>query len=345
MNTSTSALNDIVAIQLNVSQWTGRKKLADSDLSLSGEVPPKEIINLGSKYTTDPEALKVFNTLKRRMERACLIAGIPFLGGYAVPSNKADSLAQTLAKIVQQYEAERTAYLQKHDFIQQEWIKKFPNYEVILRKALTPTSDVEKRINASFSMFKVQSAQAAVSVDAGLSNQVDSLGQTLDADILKSSQKLLDSLVGAIQANQNNVASLRKLREKVEGLAFLNGRFTKLVNEIKKVEASMPLVGKLNNDEVNRLSGLLFRMSDETKLQALMGSLESPEQESVVVNPFAIDSQLSVPFGSEDFEFDFGDTNAESNEDTKSNTLDATNAIAPVKNTFDDNPALKATFF
>ncbi|WP_222860332.1 DUF3150 domain-containing protein, partial [Vibrio cholerae] len=185
----TSVLNDIVAVQLHVSQWTGRKKLADTDLSLNGEIPPKEIINLGSKHTTDPEALKVFNTIKRRMERACLTVGIPFLGGYAVPANKADELAKLLTRETAQYAMEKMAYLHRHEAIQKDWIKKFPDYEKILIQALTPKVDVEKRISANFSMFKVQSAQASVSVDSGLGNQVESLGQTLDADILKSAQK------------------------------------------------------------------------------------------------------------------------------------------------------------
>ncbi|NOI32250.1 DUF3150 domain-containing protein [Vibrio coralliilyticus] len=332
---ATSVLNDIVAVQLHVSQWTGRKKLADTDLSLNGEAPPKEIINLGSKHTTDPEALKVFNTIKRRMERACLAVGIPFLGGYAIPSHKADELAKLLTKLTGEYELEKLEYVRKHESIQKGWIEKFPSYEKILVKALTSTTEVEKRISASFSMFQVQSAQSAVSVDAGLSNQVDSLGQTLDADILKSAKKLLDSLTGAIQPNQTNVASLRKLREKVEGLAFLNNRFRKLVDKIKTVESAMPITGKLSTDETHKLSGLLFRMSEEDKLQTLMATLENEDANTAtqcnqsleplldtsdvefdfdsevesVSNEVQDESFVTVPdFKDSDFEFDFGTT-------------------------------------
>ncbi len=348
-NQATSVLSDIVAVQLHVSQWTGRKKLADTDLSLNGEVPPKEIINLGSKHTTDPEALKVFNTIKRRMERACLSVGIPFLGGYAVPSHKADELAKMLNQFVGQYELEKTAYLQKHESIQTDWIKKFPTYENILVKALTPTSDVEKRINANFSMFKVQSAQSAITVDAGLSNQVDSLGETLDADILKSSRKLLDSLTGAIQPNQTNVASLRKLREKVEGLAFLNGRFSKLVNKIKQVEAAMPITGKLNTDEVHKLSGLLYRMSDEDKLQSLMQTLEGESVHSnAIQEPQASELQpnnLEDILDTSDAVFDFGDDESELGLSDADFDFDFGDNVTFAKDDQDINPANNSTFF
>lgn len=356
----TSVLNDIVAVQLNVNQWTGRKKLAENDLSLQGEVPPKEIINLGSKHTTDPKALKVFNTLKRQMERACLTIGIPFLGGYAVPSDKADELAKRLTKIVGQFELEKTAYLQKHESTQQDWIKNFPQYERILVKALTPTSDVEKRINASFSMFKVQSAQSAVTVDAGLSNQVDSLGETLDADILKSSNKLLDSLTGAIQPNQTNVASLRKLREKVQGLAFLNGRFLKLVNKIKQVESAMPITGKLNTDEVHRLSGLLYQMSDEDRLQALMSNLENepvpvaatqsaveqPQPASLepALEPASVDFESDDVFGLGDADFSFGEPDSDES-DLGLSEADFSFEFSDIPTSSTQQPATKATFF
>lgn len=280
MTTSTAkqVLQDVIAVNLHFSIWTGRKMLEENDLSLNGEAPPREVINLGSKHTTDQKALKVFHTLKRQAERLCLRVGIPFLGGYAIPTHKADDVAKELAKIIAKFEAEKNAYLLKHDSIQDEWISKFPNYEQILRKALTPTEDVKSRINANFSMFQVQSAEHKVqSTSTGLDNQVENLTGTLDSDILKSANKLLVSLTGAIQPNQVNVRGLRDLREKVEGLAFLNGRFSKLVNKIKKVEGAMPITGKLSQDETNLLSGLLFRMSDENKLQALMASMSEPE--------------------------------------------------------------------
>lgn len=328
MNSSTTAtqvLNDVIAVQLQFSVWTGRKKLDESDLSIQGETPPREVINLGSKHTTDPKALKVFNTLKRQAERLCLSVGIPFLGGYAVPSDRADDVAYRLACIVAKFEQEKAAYLLKHEAVQTEWIEKFPMYEKILTKALTPVSDVEKRINANYSMFQVQSAQSKVaSVDTGLNNQVDNLSSTLDEDILKSSNKLLDSLTGAIQPNQTNVNGLKAIREKVEGLAFLNGRFSKLISEIKKIEGAMPITGKLSTDETNLLSGLLYRMSDENKLKSLMNSISTAQPTEETAQPEPSLATTDMVFDTDDFEFEMGESPIENNE---------------------TNPAINATFF
>lgn len=303
-------LSDVIAVQLNFSIWTGRKKLADSDLSISGERPPKEVVNLGSKHTTDPKSLNVFNTLKRQAERLCLTVGIPFLGGYAIPTAKADEIAKNLSEIVEKFEAEKANYLLKHESIQDDWISKFPAYESILRQALTPTEEIEKRITATYSMFQVQSAHDVVtSADTGLDNQVDGLTQTLDEDILKNARQLLKSLTGAIHPNQTNVRGLKSLREKIEGLAFLDSRFDTLVGEIQAIEAQMPSSGKLETADVNVLSGLLYRMSDDKKLSALMGNLTSTVKH--VLSSLADDEPTVpiTPLSDSDFEFDIPSSN------------------------------------
>ena len=325
-----SVLQDVIAIHLHFSTWTGRKILEENDLSLQGEAPPKEIINLGSKHTTDPAALKVFNTLKRRAERACLRKGIPFMGGYAIPVKDANEIALELDRIVRQYnEVEKANYLAKHESIQSQWVQNFPKYELILRKALTPVEHVEKRINAAFSMFQLQSAASSVSaVDVGLSKQVDSMSESLDSEILKGAKSLLASLTNAIQPSQKNVNTLKQLRERVEGLAFLNGKFANLVREMRVVEEAMPITGKLSTDDVNKLSGLLYRMSDEDKLNSLMSSLQqepTPFSQTTksVVETETVQAKTSVvfDFGEEaqqqsepesvpnvdDLDFDFGD--------------------------------------
>lgn len=346
MSTSIQTLNNVVATNLNFSIWTGRKILDNDDLSLSGEVPPREIINLGSKHTTDPKALKVFSTLKRRAERGpCLRVGIPFMGGYAIPSDKADKLAKDLANIVDEYEQEKQAYLLKHTSIQDEWISKFPLYERILRKALTPVDVVEKRIQASFSMFRISSTDVVTSVDTGLHNEVESLVDSLDADILKTANKLAESLSKALHPNQTNVNGLKSLREKVEGLAFLNSRFSKLVAEIKKVEAAMPVAGKLSTNDANVMSGLLYRMAEPDRLAALMSNIDSddlptststqPSTSQPVYQSNSMESDEQVSTQDEEELFDDSDFNFDFDEHT----------VGDFTSVDSSDPASKVTFF
>lgn len=326
-----NVLENVTAVQVKFSIWTGRKKLSENDLSLKGETPPREIVHLGSKHTTDPAALKVFHKLKRRCDRLLSGVGIPFLGGYAIPASESDKISKDLQLIMEEVAREKAIYLSNHTQIQQDWISKFPDYEAILVKALTPVSDVEKRINASFSMFKVQSAN--MNEHDGLSEQTNDLSESLDDDILSSARSLLDNLTKAVKPNQTNVSSLRKLKEKVDGLAFLNKKFRNLVNEINKVETELPTVGCLATQDINKLSGLLYRMSDATKLDHLMKGLDNDsntvadsfnalnnEPANKASSDFEIDKSIDFDFDdSINVDFDDVTTSENSNETSDSN--------------------------
>ncbi|WP_028864966.1 DUF3150 domain-containing protein [Psychromonas aquimarina] len=310
-----NVLKDVIAVNLLFSIWTGRKTLSDGDLSINGETPPKEVISLGSKHTTDPKALKIFHTLKRRAERLCKTVGIQFMGGYAIPSAKADYIASKLHDILGQFEQEKAAYLLKHSRTQQEWINKYPQYKEVLTKALTDASDVENRISATFSMFKMQSVESEISCDTGISKQVSALSGTLDKDVLKEANLLLESLNGALKPCQTNVRGMIKLREKVEGLAFLNGRFNTLVNEMKRVEAQLPVAGNLSVNDQHTLSGLLYRMCEPTRLAELMSQIiaqpQNEQEQVLTIEPETSEQVISendLAFGEDDYSF--GDNSA-----------------------------------
>jgi Protein of unknown function (DUF3150) len=44
-----SVLQDVVVVSLDVHIWSGRKELRPEDLTVSGKLPPKDLVSLGSK--------------------------------------------------------------------------------------------------------------------------------------------------------------------------------------------------------------------------------------------------------------------------------------------------------
>jgi hypothetical protein len=56
-------LDRLVAVNLDVRIWSGRKKLTAEDLSLGADVPPEDLVSLGSKRVCDPDAIKVFHRI------------------------------------------------------------------------------------------------------------------------------------------------------------------------------------------------------------------------------------------------------------------------------------------
>jgi len=105
--TISKVLQDLVLIHLSFSIWSGKKKLRPEDLK-GANLPPDKLASLGSKRIFDPDALKVFATLKRQAERACEEVGVRFLGGYALPKDKLTPLLEKMARIEQSLATAKT---------------------------------------------------------------------------------------------------------------------------------------------------------------------------------------------------------------------------------------------
>ena len=63
--TDITVLDRLLAINLDISLWSARKKLTSEDFG-DVELPPDDLASLGSKRICDPERLRVFNALKAR---------------------------------------------------------------------------------------------------------------------------------------------------------------------------------------------------------------------------------------------------------------------------------------
>ena len=85
-------LDNLLALNLNVSLWSARRKMCQEDLG-GAELPPEDLASLGSKRIADPENLKVFGTLKARAFNYLDRHGVRFMSGWAIPEEKAGEIA------------------------------------------------------------------------------------------------------------------------------------------------------------------------------------------------------------------------------------------------------------
>ena len=58
-------LDNLLALNLDISLWSARKKMTVEDFG-GAELPPEDLASLGSKRIADPSSLKIFSTLKAR---------------------------------------------------------------------------------------------------------------------------------------------------------------------------------------------------------------------------------------------------------------------------------------
>ena len=129
MNATIQTITDrLVLVMLNVTIWSGRRKLRAEDLNLAGETPPEDLVSWGSKRVCDPEPLKVFQRLKKEAERFCLRNGTRFLGGFAIPEEHAESLAEKLAATKGPFDDETRKFLSDYDHHIEAWIASLPRW-------------------------------------------------------------------------------------------------------------------------------------------------------------------------------------------------------------------------
>jgi hypothetical protein len=160
MSTSETITDRIVLVMLSISIWSGRKKLRPEDLHLTtGEIPPEELVSLGSKRICDPDALKGFHRIKQSAERACLRVGTRFLGGFAVPQDQADDLAAQLDALRAEFDGEITTFLTGYDHALEQWIRALPQFEAPIRRAVEPAHVVATRLRFGYQLVEIKPAE------------------------------------------------------------------------------------------------------------------------------------------------------------------------------------------
>ena len=99
-------LDNLLALNLNVSLWSARRKMSQEDLG-GAELPPEDLASLGSKRIADPENLKIFGTLKARAFNYLDRQGVRFMSGWAIPEEKAGEIVQELLNIRTEFQKKR----------------------------------------------------------------------------------------------------------------------------------------------------------------------------------------------------------------------------------------------
>lgn len=266
-------LENIVIITLNVTLWSGRKKLRPEDLKLSdgSELPPDKLASLGSKRVMDPEALAPFGKYKRRAEREVLAVGTRFLGGYAVPIEKLDHLMPKLEAIQKKFEETKEEFLAEYDQAVDDWVAENPGWGEVIRRAVEDVAYVRRQLSFSVQSFNISPIEEHAT---GLEAEVNGLADQLRHEVRQVARSTWDSSYqGKIEVGQKAVRPVRAMLEKIEGLVFLEPGLHGLVDGLRAVLAALPKTGPIKGADFAALCGALH----------LLGNI--PEAREIAENP------------------------------------------------------------
>lgn len=265
----------ITLVMLNISIWSGRKKLRPEDLNLiDGEIPPDDLVSLGSKRICDPEQLKAFHRIKQSAERACLRVGTRFIGGFAIPQDRAEAVARQLDTLKAEFDAETRTFLSDYDHALEDWIAKLPRFEAPIRRAVEPADVVGARLRFGYQLLQIQPAEQP----GTLQEDVKQLGNGIFAETEQMARDLEASFEGKDKLHRRALGTFARIRDKLSCLSFIDPRIQPVVDTIDDWVSRLPKTGPIAGGLFNEGMGLALLLSDAERMARHgAGQLDSQE--------------------------------------------------------------------
>jgi hypothetical protein len=254
-------LDQLTAVNLNVSVWTARKKLTAEDFG-GVELPPEELASLGSKKICDPESLKIFTALKARAVWHLDKIGVRFLGGWAIPDDQRDYLFDRLVVIKNEFLDAKDTFLNNYSLAVQNWIDKHPGWERLIADSPVSIEEIRKRLTFSWQFYKVVPPDQSIVSDS-LHREVASLGSTLFGEIAKEAHAIWNKVyAGKTEVSHKALSPLKSMRQKLTGLAFVEPKVAPVADLIEDTLQSMPKRGLISGQSLLLLQGLVTALKD-----------------------------------------------------------------------------------
>lgn len=268
----------LMVVILDFRQWSGTTVLRESDIKVGtdGKLPPKAVIaQLGQKNILDPKLLDRFGTIKARAVRFLSDNGVGFLGGYAVPIDKAAEVVTVLDGFVEEYENAKADFMKSYDTLVDDWIRQNPEFAEELRAAKKSRAEVDQKICAAYTAVRVQPIEEKDRVDR-FNQDVDSLAERLLRSVAQTAGKLS---LGSFDKNGRSTAirpvpTLRKISSKLKGLSFLDEGVEPIIEMIDALLAKIPADGRIVGPLFWETQAVVSVLADVARMKAIAdGSL------------------------------------------------------------------------
>lgn len=263
-------LDNLLALNLDISLWSARKKMTPEDLG-GAELPPEDLASLGSKRIADPECLRIFGALKARAFNYLDRHGVRFMSGWAIPEEKAGAIVEELIRIRDAFLKAKADFLADYDQSLETWIAKHKQWAGIIRNSVVGSDYVRARMDFRWQLYKVaplhaHENQTAVT-EAGLAEEVTSLGGTLFSEVARSADEIWRRVYeGKTEVTHKALSPLRTLHGKLTGLSFVEPHVAPVADIIQTALKRIPAKGNITGPDLLMLQGLVCLLRDSGSL-------------------------------------------------------------------------------
>ena len=255
-------LDRLVAVNLSVTIWTARRKLTAADFG-GAELPPEELASWGSKKICDPEALRIFNTLKSRAVAHLDKIGVRFLGGWAIPEDQAAAIQAKLSDLRNDFLIAKDTFLNSYDQAVKDWVDRHPGWENLIAASTVGADYVRSRLSFGWQFYKVAPPVAGDITADSLSDEVSSLGRTLFDEIAKEARVVWAKVyAGKTELSHKALSPLKTMHQKLVGLSFVEPRAAPAADLIEAAMLGVPKRGLISGPPLVMLQGLVTMLRD-----------------------------------------------------------------------------------
>ena len=297
-------LERVVLVKVEATIYGARKKLKKEDLVLAdgSKLPPEDLASLGSKRLLDPDRLTVFNRLKKEAERICLRVGTRFLGGFAIPNESAAAITAELERIAQDFAVAKTDFLAGYDAAVTDWVVRHPEFAGIIEQAVDSVEFVSTRLSFDYLVVTVGLPEALPPADvARLETKIGSMSEQMFYEIaVEANQFIEQSLLGKDQVTRSALRPIRRMRDKLDGLGFLDYRVAPVVNTIDDLLAKIPDKGAIAGGILQEILATALLLADPVKTrrhgEGLLAAQDVPTADSVEdeIAELTVDAPIAV---------------------------------------------------
>ncbi len=263
-------LDSLLALNLDVSLWSARKKLTLEDFG-NVELPPDDLATLGSKRIAPPESLRIFGTLKARAFNYLDRHGVRFMSGWAIPEEKAADIMRELMGIRDEFMVAKEQFLVEYHKTIEDWITKHKEWGNIIASSVVSPDYVRARMDFKWQMYKVaplmQHDDSDAIMHAGLTEEVENLGNTLFDEISRTANDIWNRVyAGKTEVTHKALSPLKTLHNKLMGLSFVEPHVAPVGDIINTALQHMPKRGPILGDKLLTLQGLVCLLRDTEAL-------------------------------------------------------------------------------
>jgi hypothetical protein len=272
---SIAVLEKTACVLLNVSLWTGRRRLRAQDLGEAAQkLPPDDLASLGSLKLCNPKRLGEIASIKRAAERECKRKCAAFLGGYATDIDNLSGLVTKLQALQTRFNKEATDFANDLQAEIDRWTALHPQWKAIIEDKVPDAANVRGRFEFKFQAFRVGAASADPldPVNAGLEDAANGLSGQLFAEIeAEAREAWKSSYEGKDCVGQKALRPLKAILSKLEALRYLDARCQPVIDQFTKVLGSLPKHGPIADPHLSAVIGL-FRVVESGKALRARGA-------------------------------------------------------------------------